>query len=399
MSKILLIARHEFKHIVLRRRFIGVLLMPLFVIGLATVIGYITASMIGRFESGAVGYVDPDGLLSQAVNPPNADFIFTPFDDEASAQAALQRQEIKAYLTLAPDFLSSGDVQLFYWEDEPSHSDVRRAFAHYRNTQLLADRPPELARRVLDGSALTLETPDRSRVTHADDFPKFILPLVFSVLFIIALFGGGQYLMQAVLDEKENRTMEVMVTSVTPTQLMAGKVLGLGAVGMLQMIVWLVAATIALAVLRTRLPFLQGVRPELDFIVLALVLFALQYLLLGALMAAVGSMVVDIQQGQNYAAPFSLIAMIPFLFLTVILFDPNGVLSVLLSLLPLTSPLALLVRYGMVQVPLWQVVLAVALLAVSAAGAMWLAGRIFRIGMLRFDKGVRWSEVAASIRF
>jgi ABC-2 type transport system permease protein len=86
-------------------------------------------------------------------------------------------------------------------------------------------------------------------------------------------------------------------------------------------------------------------------------------------------------------------------FLAVIIFDPNGTFAVILSLFPLTAPLTLLLRYGMTSVPLWQIITAIVLLALSAAGAMWLAGRIFRIGMLRFGQRVNISEIAAGIRF
>ncbi len=399
MTKTVWIAWHEFKRHVFRRRFLGVLLIPLFILAIAIAVGFITASATSRFERGTIGYIAPAGLLAQAANPPEADFTFVRFDDEADARAALERGEINAYLVLAPDFLTSGDVQLFYWEDEPGRGDLRRAFERYRNAHLLADQSPEVAQRVLDGPRFVFEARDRPRTTRDDELPPFVLPLAFTTLFIIAAFGGSQYFMQAVLDEKENRTMEVVITSVTPTQLMAGKVFGLSAVGLLQMAIWLAAAFIALSLLQPRLPFLQNVSLELDFIALALVLFVLYYVMLGAFLAAIGSMVVDARQGQNYASPIMLIAMIPLFFLAVILFDPNGVFAVILSLIPFTSPLTLLVRYGMVSVPMWQVALALVLLAISAAGAIWLAARIFRVGMLRFDKGVKWSELAASIRF
>ncbi|BCX05677.1 MAG: ABC transporter permease [Candidatus Roseilinea sp.] len=399
MSKILLIAWHEFKRHVLRRRFIGILLMPLIILAIATVIGFISVSAASRFERGAIGYVDPDGTLPQATNPPDAAFTFTRFDDEASARAALERGEITAYLVLAPDFLRSGNVRLIYWEDEPSSDELGQAFERYRNTHLLAGQPPLIAQRVREGSNFSFKTLDHAGTIRDDDIPAFVLPLAFTMLFITAAFGSSQYFMQAVLDEKENRTMEVVITSVTPTQLMAGKVFGLSAVGLLQMAIWSVAAFVALSVLQPRLPILENVSLEPGFIALALVLFTLYYVMLGAFLAAVGSMVVDAKQGQNYASPIMLIAMIPLFFLVVILFDPNGAFAVILSLIPFTSPLTLLMRYGMVSVPAWQIALALALLAAGAAGAIWLAGRIFRIGMLRFDKGVKWSELAASIRF
>lgn len=299
---------------------------------------------------------------------------------------------------LPEDFSRTGKVNLVYWKDEPDNN-IEDAFQRYRNTALLAGQSDAVKNRVLGGTSFTYQTPDQAQSRGGNELPSFVVPLLLTILFIISLIGGSQYLMQAVLDEKENRTMEVIITSVTPTQLMAGKVVGLGAVGMLQMLIWLVSAAAALAVLSPRLPFLASISIKPDFILLALVLFTLQYLLLGAFMAAIGSMVTDAKQGQNYASPFTTVAMSPMFFLAVILFDPNGTLATILSLIPLMSPIALLVRVGMVTVPFWQVALAVVLMALSAAGAIWLAGRVFHIGMLRFDKGVRWTEVLGNLKF
>jgi ABC-2 type transport system permease protein len=399
MLKTLLIAWNEFRKQVFRRRFIGTLLFPIFIIAIATAVGYFTATTMIRASSGAIGYVDPDGLLENGVNQPGGDFSFRPFATADEARAALESDAIKAYLTLAPDFLTSADVNVFYVKDQPDSGDLRDAFTAYRNTALLAEQPAEVKTRLLDGSTFSYATPDGARTRTEDELPSFLLPIVMTIFFIMALFGGAQYLMQAVLDEKENRTIEVVITSVTPTQLMAGKILGLGMVGFIQMLVWLVAAAVALALLRERIPLLQNIAITPDFIALALVLFVLQYLLLGAFMAAIGTMVNDAKQGQNYATPFTLLAMAPFFFLVVILFDPNGTLAVLLSLFPFTAPMTLMLRYGMTSVPLWQIGLALVLMALSVAGAMWLAGRIFRVGMLRFDKGVKWGELASSIKF
>jgi ABC-2 type transport system permease protein len=399
MTKIFTIAWHEFRKNVFRRRFIGVLLFPLIIMLIASVVGFVTVNAISRFSQGSIGYVDPNNALARATNPPDASFKFVRFDDEPSAKAALEREEILGYVALSDDFLQSGKAEMYYWKDQPDRSDVRDALRAFRNTALLADQPADIANRVTNGTKFTYQTPDGANTRDGDSLPAFVLPLVLTIFFIASLFGGAQYLMQAVLDEKENRTMEVVVTSVTPTQLMAGKVIGLGAVGLLQMVVWLLAFAVALAVLRPRIPFLQNVSLKPDFIALSLLLFSLQYVLLGAFMAAIGSMVVDAKQGQNYSSPFTIIAIAPMWFLAVILIDPNGVFAVILSLFPLTSPLVLLMRYGMVSVPAWQIIVAVVLLALSAAAAIWLAGRIFRVGMLRFDKGVKWNELAESIRF
>jgi ABC-2 type transport system permease protein len=189
------------------------------------------------------------------------------------------------------------------------------------------------------------------------------------------------------------------VTSVTPLQLMSGKIFGLAAVGLTQIAVWLTAGVVALQVIRDRVDFLQGATIDPGFIVLALVLSVLQYLLYGAFMAAIGSMVADVKQGQSWSTPITMAGMIPMFFFGVILFDPNGVLAVILSLFPLTAPLTLLMRYGMTSVPPWQIATSILVLALSVFGAFWLAARIFLIGMLRFGQRVNLSEIAANIRF
>jgi ABC-2 type transport system permease protein len=399
MRKVLFIAWNEFRKNVFRRRFLGTLLLPLIILAVAVVVGFVTASSMMRFEGSTIGVVDPGGLLSRAQNPPDAQFNFARYDGEDQARQALNNSNVLAYLTLSAEYEQNGLFNLYYLRDEPDRDDLIRAFRRYRNSNLLAGQPPEVAQRVTQGPAFVYETPDAARQTNDENIPAFVLPLVLSIFFIMALFGGAQYLMQAVLDEKENRTMEVVITSITPTQLMAGKVLGLGGVGLLQMGLWLGAAAIALALLQPRFPFLQDVRIEPAFIALALVLFALEYFILGALMAAIGSMVVDPKQGQNYATPITLLAMLPLFFLVPILFNPNGLIAVALSLFPLTAPLTLMVRAGMTSVPAWQIIVSILLLIATAAGAIWLAGKIFRIGMLRFDTGVKWSEVAANIKF
>ena len=399
MRKVIFIAWNEFSKNVFRRRFIGTLMLPLIILAIAVVIGFVTASSITRFDGSTIGVVDPGNKASNGVNPPDAQFKFAPYNSEEAARRDMDAGRLLAYITLSPEFESNGQISVFYLRDQPDQDDLRRAFTRFRNLHLLSGQPSEVATRLINGPAFTYETPDAARQTTDDNLPSFLLPLVLSIFFIMALFGGSQYLMQAVLDEKENRTMEVVITSITPTQLMAGKVFGLGGVGLLQLAIWLGAAAVALALLQPRFPFLQDVRIEPAFIGLSLVLFSLEYFILGALMAAIGSMVVDPKQGQNYSSPITLIAMLPLFFLVPILFNPNGFIAVALSLFPLTAPLTLMVRYGMTSVPAWQIGVAVVLLIATAFGSIWLAGRIFRIGMLRFDTGVKWSEVAASIKF
>lgn len=399
MKKILLIALREYERQVVRKAFIGVLVFPLFIIAIGGVVGYISASATINSDRGVVGYVDPGNALANAARPPaDADNTFQKFDTAEAAQTALEQKQIIAYYALAPDFAVSRQAEFRYWQNEPGRS-VRRAFEAFARSALLADLPPATATRLIEGATFTQTTLDGSRAFDENNIMSFVLPFIAAILFIIALFSGASYLLQAVVDEKENRTIEIVVSSVTPMQLMSGKVIGLAGVGLTQILVWLLGVSTAVFLLRDRLEFLQGIAIDPGFVALAFALFVLQYLIYGAIMAGIGSIVVDARQGQSYSTPFTLGAMIPWFFLTAILFDPNGVIAVVLSLFPLTAPLTLLVRYSMASIPAWQLAVAIGLLILTAIGAMWLAARIFRIGMLRFGQRVNLSEIAANIRF
>ncbi len=397
MKKLLLIALHEYKKQVLKKRFVGALLAPLLFMLLGGVVAFVTVSTFESADEGVVGYVDAGQMLARATQPTDTAVRFQRFADEASAKAALQREEIVAYYHLAPDFATTGKADRFYWQKDIS-GDVSRSFADFVRSAQLSGTDPKIAERLIAGEDLTFETPDRSRTFGENTIFAFLAPILFGILFFIALFAGAQYLVQAVVEEKENRTMEVLVSTVTPTQLMGGKILGLGATGLTQVVVWLGTAVIFIALGSRYIPFMQGAKIELGFVIVALLMFVLEYILFGSVMAAVGSTVIDQKQAQQYFGPFVLLAISPEFFIPVIFLDPNGPIATVLSLFPFTAPLALIFRYGLTTVPLWQIGLALALMLAFAVGALWLAGRVFRIGMLRYGQAVPLRELVANLR-
>lgn len=397
MKKTLRIAWHEFATHVLRRRFIGALLGPLLILLLAVAIGAVTVAALNKRDTGTIGVVDPKQSLMTTSVAIDA-VTFERFADVDAARQALQAERIVAYYELADDFSTTGRASLFYWQQAPNDT-LQNAFEKLVRLDLLGGANTQVTQRVIDGSTFALETLDGSRKFGENSVVSFLLPIVMGILFLIALMSGTQYLMQAIIDEKENRTIEIMVTSVSPTQLMVGKVIGLGGLGLFQVLVWLLSVVLALAVAGVRLPFLREVNIQPSFIIVALVMFVLNYLLLGAIMVAVGAAVTDTKQAQTFASPFVFLAVAPEFFIPVMLFDPNGVIAVILSLFPLTSPLAMVLRYGITQIPAWQIAASLALMALAALGAFWLAGRIFRTGMLRTGQRLSFSEMAAAIRF
>jgi ABC-2 type transport system permease protein len=396
MKRILTITLEEYRRNVLRKRFIFALLSPLFILAIVTVIGYISVSSIRDSQTGAVGYIDPQNLLARA-SQKDEETSFKSFTNEADAKKELIDKKITAYYLLAPDFLQTGKVDAVYWDKEPTR-DIERAFRAFVKSALTSELDPKVSKIILDGAAFTFETPDKKRTFDRDNILSFVLPIAVGIAFIIALLMGSQYLMQAVVDEKENRTIEILVSSVTPFQLMTGKIVGLAAVALTQIVVWGAGMLVAFFALRPRLPFLQNISVEPSFMLVMTILFVLQYLMYSAIMAAIGGNVIDTKQSQSVSTPFILLAISPEFFLPALLIDPNGIIAIVLTLIPFTSPFTFAFRYSMTSIPIWQPIAAIALLAIAALASLWIASKIFRVGLLRFGQKVPLTELFDSLR-
>ena len=245
---------------------------------------------------------------------------------------------------------------------------------------------------------------------------RFILANVLSLLMYLAILVFGMMVMRGVIEEKANRIVEVIASSVRPFELMMGKVLGIGAVGLSQLVAW-GALTFGLSLAAG--PLLLAFVPEtagpsgadVPFgpeaigsvvspgLVAAFVLFFLGgYLLYSSLFAAVGSAVDQESDAQSLQTIVILPIMIPLLFLSFVANDPDGGLSLFLSLFPLTSPILMVVRMAVAEVPAWQVLLSLGLLAVAFVGLIALAARVYRVGILMYGKKPSLGELWRWVR-
>jgi ABC-2 type transport system permease protein len=199
--------------------------------------------------------------------------------------------------------------------------------------------------------------------------------------------------MQAVVEEKENRTIELLITSVSPFQMMAGKIIGIIGVGLTQIVAWLSVAFLAVLIGRSTFDWLQALTISPGFVGLMLVVMLPSFVLIAALMAAVGATVTEAREGQQVSGLFTLPVMVPYWFTYQIMSNPNGSLAIALSYFPLTAPVALTMRAGFTALSIGEVLLSVGLLVLSAIAALWLAGRAFRLGMLRYGQRVNLREL------
>lgn len=394
MRKTWLIFVHEYKRHVRKKSFVfGMLSMPLF-IAFMILVGILTAWL--DYNKLPVGYVDAHQILNSSYQAPPEKMQLFPnaevraMDSEESAKAALDAQIIQAYFIIPENYLATGQVTMV--KDNETGQNASDDFGKFLVYNLVQDKPAEVVTRLTEGSNLIIRSLDGKREMAQDNWLSIMLPVLSGVLFMIAVNISGNYLLQAVVEEKENRTIEIIVTSVSPDQLMTGKVLGDLSVGLTQLIIWIIFVVIALQFIPTFIPIGEVPKIELPYLLLMAATLLPAFVMISAAMGAIGATATESREAQQIAGWFTIPIMIPLWFITAIMFNPNGALSVGLSLFPLTAPIALPLRAMFTTVPTWQIVFVIAILILLAVFSLWLSARIFRLGMLRFGKRVRLRE-------
>ncbi|MEJ2732801.1 MAG: ABC transporter permease [Anaerolineae bacterium] len=396
MLKLWRVAVYEYRRNVLKRSFILALLSVPLMIGLNVGIGLFMES--SENDGSPVGYVDHAGLLTNPIAAPvtgsREPIAFIPFQTENDVRLALESGDIQAYYVLAADYFQTKDVSLFYLK-EPG-GNATRQFYDFIQINLLTDKPTDRARRaVLIGENVTVRSMDGSRQVPGGGPPfGIIMPILIGFAFLFLLLMSSGYLMQAVVDEKENRTMEMLATSVSPTQLVGGKVLGIIGVSFTQLIVWTLITILGILIASSAgVDWFQDLRLDWGIILATVALAIPTYILASALMTAVGAMVTSAQESQSMGAVFFIFHLAPLYLAWAIVRTPNGILPVALSFLPFTALLTVTLRNIFATVPMWQVAVSVAVQTLCAVGALWLAGRAFRVGMLRYGKRLNFREI------
>lgn len=236
MNKTILVMKHEFWRHFKRRGFLFA------VLGLPVMMFVIAGGVILFFTGKAdepVGVIDQAGILLEpaayaAIEEDSMSFVM--FSEETAVHNALMQKEVQAYFILPADYLQSGRVTLYHNGD--TFDEIAGETADYVRASLLASGDPLLLERFRDNN---LDINFRSLAESSEQKSEFgfILSFVIGFIFLIAIFATSGILLQAIVDEKENRTMEILVTSLKPTELMVGKVLGLVGLGFVQIAVWL----------------------------------------------------------------------------------------------------------------------------------------------------------------
>jgi ABC-2 type transport system permease protein len=228
-----------------------------------------------------------------------------------------------------------------------------------------------------------------------------ILALILLMMLYATVLMWGQLLLTSVIEEKTSRVVEVLASAVSSSQLLAGKLLGVGAAGLTQFLVWalsLVAVSVAGAGIMAAAG--GGKLPEISPLLLGglLVYFLLGFLLYSAMFAAVGASVNTSQEAQSLAFPVMMPLIAGVMVFPMVMQAPDSTISVVLSLIPFFTPLLMFLRIAILTPPLWQIALSIVLTSLAIAGMLWVAARIYRVGILMYGKRPTFPEILRWIK-
>ncbi|MCA9728427.1 MAG: ABC transporter permease [Candidatus Eisenbacteria bacterium] len=328
---------------------------------------------------------------------------------ELTADVAADR--IGGFFVLGRDLLEGNSQAAFYAKnvaDEERNMRLRRTLDQLvRETRIeQSDLAPDQVREIMRPTGLHTFRVKGEGETTADEGHTFFLAYVFGFLFYFSMFAFGAMTLRTTLEEKTQRSAELMVSTVRPFQLMGGKVLGVAGVALTQMAIWFLAGALILTQgsglpggLSTVMAQIQQAAPSPFMIVSFFVFFILGFLLYSGIYVAVGAMVATETEAQQLQLPATMPILISFMMMFLAIRDPNGTVTTVLSLIPLFAPILMMVRITVLTPPAWQILLCVALLIASVAGSMWLSARIFRVGLLMYGKRPDLPELLKWVRY
>ena len=348
MSKVWLIAERQFKKEVLSRGFlIALLSLPLF-IGFSVGMAFLGIHL--DKENSTIGYVDQAGVL--AAQPPQSEndkLRFMAFDTPEAARSALDTNQIDAYYVLPADYGSSGRAELIYVE-APGGS-AQRTFADAVRLNLLEGQSPQVVERLLEHPHLTVQATNLNK-TFSVSGPNAgdIAPVAGAVLFALAAL---LFVFWSV----------VILTTI-----------------------WISANLLDIA-------WFQSIDVNWRDVGLLSLIMVPSFMAFAAFMTLLGSTLVDSQEADQVGPLMFMVLFLPLYLFFFIVQSPNGVLSLAFSLFPLTSVPTMAVRSGFMQIPTWQYLLSAGIALASAIALIWLAGKAFRLSMLRYGQRLRWGEL------
>ena len=395
MTKAWIVARHEFLTTVKRVWFVVVtFVLPLVFAGMGwgmtRVADQAVQESLSPIRDKPMGYVDLWGGMKD--HP-----IFRKFETEQKAREALLAKTIGIYLVIREDYLQTGDLKVMTLR-RPTVMTARqpplpRGLGDWLLDSVLSGTSPERIRRAKsplphDFKPVFLDASGNESSEDAHETEqRAVAAYAFFVLLLTSIFTSSAYLLQGMAEEKENRVLEMVISSVTPNELMLGKLIGLGAAGLLQMTVWVVMSLVAVIFMAV-----QFVISPAAFVV-CFTYYLLGYLLYGSLMLGFGSLGTNLRESQQMATVWSFLGASPALIMIALFEAPQGMLARVFSYVPFTAPTTMMFRYVIDPkgTPVYDLVASMLLLVGTTWFAIRVSARLYRAGLLLYGKrpGIR----------
>lgn len=425
MNKTLIVLKHEFLLKVRSRTFIIMTLIgPLLMGAIVVVPAYFASTNTGDVRNLVV--IDSTGRLAQTMVAASHDTATDFFSKQMSAKVTLvsvrpgpnvtdslgklvEAKVLTGYMTIPAnaitDSASTAQIKLHNPSDFTAVSYLKDSYRNAVRNAKLTSRgiDPNVVSNVESG--VHVETMKLEAGTEKKDSGSTGVVMAFITAFILymTMILYGTIIMNSVIEEKSSRVIELIASSVRPFQLLVGKVLGVAGAGLIQIGVWAIMLVLLTTLGLTAASAMLGqdVLPSISpFLFLYMILFfILGFLIYATLYAAIGSTAESASDVQQVSMPVVMLLVVPFVLLQGVIQSPSSTKSVVLSLVPFFSPILMLARIFTETPPWWQIVLAVALMIGTFFGCLWLAARIYRVGILMYGKKFKLSEIAKWVRY
>jgi ABC-2 type transport system permease protein len=408
MRNIFLVTKHELLTTIAKRSFwVMTFVFPAFIILLNVGTQVMTRSAIGDsdafvpgelgdLEDRVIGYVDQSGVMDK-IPPEMPEDLLSSYPNAEAAQAALESGEISSYYLIPSDYIASGEMVVVVADFRPFGEGTDSLMEYLIAYNLLDD--PVVAGMVINPimrlSQMSLAPESAQDATNP---LTFIVPFATMFIFFFLITMSSGFMLQSVSREKENRTVEVLLVSLRPRDLMLGKILGLSMVALFQMAIWFGGALLVLG--RSQQLFETAAAFSLPpgFVLWGLLYFLFGYLLYASLMGAIGALAPTARESGSLTFLVLLPLMIPLWLNSAFMQSPNGSLATFLSLFPLTAPTSMMTRLSTGNLPAWQPAVGLVLLAGTTYLVVLLAARFFRADTLLSGSALDWRRLVAEFR-
>jgi ABC-2 type transport system permease protein len=413
MSKSLVVAKWEFIEKIKTKAFlIGLFMTPL-IMGMA----FLLPKLLGNSEeehTKVIGVIDEtqwigkeagEKILSKYIlsnKKPEyeikniVDESFSTEQLKVIANAKLSSGELHGYFVIPKSILDSGMIE--YRAENVSNYNDQGRFSKLLENIIFERRATnvgissELVKKITSSVELKMIKVSKDGKEKETSFlDTFFTGYIFIILLMFLVMSTGQMLIRSVVEEKSNRIVEVLVSSCTPLELMSGKIIGLSALGLATIAFWislLIAVNFA-----TPIPFVAG-----DNLMFLLIYFILGYFMYVAIFITAGAMVSTEQEAQQMTGYVTILLMLPIFMATSVMINPGSTLVKILSLIPLLTPTMMAFRFSIQTPDWWEIITSIVILLATISGLMWVAAKVFRIGILITGKRPNLKEIIAWLR-